>query len=135
MLRQLTPSSYVLALFNSKVPAGFPSPADDYIQQSLSLDDLLIQHPSATYLVKAQGHSMVGAGIYDGDILIIDRALNPMTGDVVVASINGEFTCKYLNIEQKELRPANPRYPVIPLNDDMDLLIEGVVISSIRKHR
>lgn len=135
MLIQLLPSSIDIKLFGSQVSAGFPSPADDYIEQGLNLDELLIKHPSATYLVKASGHSMIGAGIYDGDILIIDRAVTATTGDIVIASINGEFTCKYLNIEKKELRPANPRFPIIKLHDEVDLLIEGVVISSIRMHR
>lgn len=135
MLIQLMPSSLDIKLFSSKVSAGFPSPADDYIEQGLNLDELLIKHPSATYLVKANGHSMIGAGIYDGDILIIDRAVTATTGDIIIASIDGEFTCKYLNIEKKELRPANPKFPIIKLHDDVDLLIEGVVISSIRMHR
>ncbi len=129
------PSSLKIKLFSSQVSAGFPSPADDYIEQGLNLDELLIKHPSATYLVRASGNSMIGAGIFDGDILIIDRALTATTGDIVIASIEGEFTCKYLNIEKQELRPANPRFPVIKLHNDIDLLIEGVVISSIRMHR
>ncbi len=131
----VTPSSTEIKLFNSKVSAGFPSPADDYIEESLSLDELLIKHPSATYLVKAQGHSMIGAGIYNGDVLIIDRALTAVTGDIVIASVDGDFTCKYLDLEAKELRPANPRYAVIKIDDEIELLIEGVVISSIRMHR
>jgi DNA polymerase V len=135
MLIQLMPSSLKIKLFSSQVSAGFPSPADDYIEQGLNLDELLIKHPSATYLVRASGNSMIGAGIFDGDILIIDRALTATTGDIVIASIEGEFTCKYLNIEKQELRPANPRFPVIKLHNDIDLLIEGVVISSIRMHR
>ena len=135
MLIQLMPSSLKIKLFSSQVSAGFPSPADDYIEQGLNLDELLIKHPSATYLVRASGNSMIGAGIFDGDILIIDRALTATTGDIVIACIEGEFTCKYLNIEKQELRPANPRFPVIKLHNDIDLLIEGVVISSIRMHR
>jgi|TARA_R110002049_G_C8980474_1_gene548266 DNA polymerase V len=135
MLIFITPSTTEIKLFNSKVSAGFPSPADDYIEESLSLDELLIKHPSATYMVKAQGNSMIGAGIYDGDILIIDRALTATTGDIVIASIDGEFTCKYLNLESQELRPANPRYSVIKIKDDIELLIEGVVTSSMRMHR
>ena len=135
MLVKIAPSYSEIKLFNSKVSAGFPSPADDYIEKGLSLDELLVKHPSATYLVRASGHSMIGAGIYDGDVLIIDRSVTAITGDIVIASIDGQFTCKFLNIEAQELRPANPRYPVIKLHDDIELLIEGVVISSIRMHR
>ena len=135
MLIFITPSTTEIKLFNSTVSAGFPSPADDYIEESLSLDELLIKHPSATYMVKAQGNSMIGAGIYDGDVLIIDRALTAVTGDIVIASIDGEFTCKYLDLEAKELRPANPRYSVIKIQDDIELLVEGVVTSSMRMHR
>lgn len=135
MLLPVHPSSFYFKLFGSSISAGFPSPADDYVEKGLSLDELLIQHPSATYLVKANGNSMIGAGIYNGDILIIDRAVKPVTGDIVIAALDGELTCKYLNVEHQELRPANPRYPVIKIQDGSDFLVEGVVISSIRMHR
>lgn len=134
-MQSLTPSHIKLKLYSSTVAAGFPSPADDYVEKNLSLDDLLISHPSATYLVKAHGTSMIGAGIYDGDILIIDRSVTPHTGDIVIAAIDGELTCKYINLECKELRPANPRFSAIKIKQDVDCVIEGVVTSSIRMHR
>lgn len=131
----LTPSAFSLRYFISSVAAGFPSPADDYIERHLSLDELLIKHPSATYLVRAEGDSMIGSGIFNQDILLVDRALTPRHGDIVVAAIEGELTCKYLNLKLRQLMAANAKYPPIPISDEMDCMIEGVVISSIRLHR
>lgn len=106
-----------------------------YIERHLSLDELLIKHPSATYLVRAEGDSMIGSGIFNQDILLVDRALTPRHGDIVVAAIEGELTCKYLNLKLHQLMAANAKYPPIPISDEMDCMIEGVVISSIRLHR
>lgn len=124
-----------LTFFSSLVAAGFPSPADDYAEKSLSLDELLVKHPSATYLVRANGDSMVRSGIFDQDILIVDRAVKASDGDIVIAAFNGELTCKYLDTHAKQLVAANPAYPPIPIKDEEDVVIEGVVISSIRLHR
>lgn len=138
MLSPLVPlarSKVVLKLFSSAVAAGFPSPADDYVEKGLSMDDLLIKHPSSTYLARASGDSMVGCGILDGDILIIDRSLTPENGDIVIAAIDGELTCKFLDLKQNQLVSANSKYPPIKLNEEVELLIEGIVISSIRQHR
>ena len=76
-----------LPLFSHKVAAGFPSPADDYIEGRLSLDEYLIQHKEATFFVRAKGNSMVGAGIFDGDLLVVDKSLTPASGDIVIAKI------------------------------------------------
>lgn len=116
------------------VPAGFPSPADDYLQKALDLNEHLIKRPSATYFVRVQGDSMTGAGIYDGDLLIVDRSLTPGHGEIVIAALNGELTCKALDRHRRQLVAANPEYPPIPV-DNMELVIEGVVIASIRYHR
>jgi DNA polymerase V len=124
-----------LSFYLSYVAAGFPSPADDYAEQSLSIDELLIKHPSATYLVRASGDSMIRSGIFDQDILIVDRAVEPKDGDIVIAGVDGELTCKYLNLAKRCLVAANPAYPAIPIRDEQDMVIEGVVISSIRLHR
>jgi len=129
------PSSLSLRYFVSPVAAGFPSPADDYIERHLSLDELLIKHPSATYLVRAEGDSMIGSGIFNQDILLVDRSLTPRHGDIVVAAIGGELTCKYLNLKTRQLVSANAKYPPIPIPEDMECLIEGVVTSSLRLHR
>tara|TARA_R110001583_G_scaffold22377_7_gene84030 strand:+ start:33186 stop:33596 length:411 start_codon:yes stop_codon:yes gene_type:complete len=114
---------------------GFESPASDYLQLPLSLDALLIEHPSATFIGKADGHSMQGVGIFSGDILIVDRHVTVKDRDVIVANFNGEFICKILNIKERLLLSANPRYKNIAINEDDQFTIEGVVIRSIRCHR
>lgn len=124
-----------LVLYSHALQAGFPSPADDYKETALSLDEHLIQHPAATYLARACGDSMEGVGIFDRDLLIIDRSLEPRNGDVVVAAIDGELTCKLLDTKHQVLKAANPKYPPIAIGDEMELLIEGVIMASIRYHR
>ncbi|MEH6468621.1 MAG: translesion error-prone DNA polymerase V autoproteolytic subunit [Porticoccus sp.] len=124
-----------LPLFGMAVRAGFPSPADDFIETPLDLREHLIKHPSATFFARAEGDSMTGFGIFNGDLLIVDRALQPQHGDVVIAAIDGELTCKVLDMHDKLLRSGNVRYPPIELHDNAELLIEGVVIHSVRHHR
>ena len=123
--------SVILPFFSSSVPAGFPSPADDYIEAGLDLNEYLVKHPSATYLARASGDSMTKAGILDGALLVVDKSIPPKTGHIVIAAINGELTCKILDIEHRLLRAANPSYPSVALNEDLDLLIEGVVVHAI----
>jgi len=97
----LRPSASVaLPLFMNAVPAGFPSPAHDYIERTLDLNELCIRHPAATYFVRAKGDSMLGAGIFSGDILVVDRALKAVDGDIVIACVNGEFTVNIALIDQ-----------------------------------
>ncbi len=122
-------------LYLSSVPAGFPSPADDYLDRELDLLDLLVKHPAATFFCRVTGDSMVDAGIYDGDILIVDRAVKPVQGDVVVAAVAGELTCKHIDLHHRRLLPANAAYKPIDIPDGSDLVIEGVVVNSIRFHR
>lgn len=126
-----------LPLFSHKVAAGFPSPADDYIEGRLSLDEHLIQHKDATFFVRAKGNSMTGAHIDDGDILIVDKSLKPQFGDIVVAVVDGEFTVKFLaqRGEAVMLMPANPKFKEIEFKDGQELEIWGVVTSSVKKHR
>lgn len=123
-----------LTLFGETVPAGFPSPADDYKEDALSLDEHLISHPAATFLARASGDSMQGVGIYDQDLLIIDRSLTPRTGHVVIAAIDGELCCKKIDVEGKRLLSANKDYAPIQLSQEQDVIIEGVVKASIRYH-
>jgi DNA polymerase V len=120
-----------LPFFSAHVPAGFPSPADDYIETGLDLNEYLVKHPSSTFLARASGDSMTQAGILDGALLVVDKSLTPKSGNVVIAAINGELTCKILDIEHRLLRAANPSYPSISLDEDTDLLIEGVVVHAI----
>lgn len=126
-----------LPLFSYSIPAGFPSPADDYIENRLSLDEHLIQHKDSTFFVRAKGNSMVGAGIFDGDILVVDKSLEPSTGDIVVAVIDGEFTVKYLFQEGEAviLKPANARFKEIALQDGQELQVWGVVTSTVKQFR
>ena len=123
----------LLPQFSPSVSCGFPSPADDFIEDRLDINEHLIKHPSATYLVKAQGESMTGKGIFDGDTLIVDQHLQAKNGDIVIASINGEQTCKTLDLIKGQLTPANKSMPPIPIGK-CELVIEGVVIHSIRHH-
>lgn len=131
----LLKSDLSLPLYSSRVEAGFPSPADDYIEKGLSLDELLIQHPSSTYLVRAQGDSMTGCGIFNNDVLIVDRSLTPKHRDIVIAALDGELTCKFIDLTQHRLVSANPKYPPILIPESSDFLVEGVVSASIRFHR
>lgn len=124
-------------LYGYTVPAGFPSPADDYIEGRLSLDEHLIQHKDSTFFVRAKGNSMVGAGIFDGDILVVDKSLEPGSGDIVVAVVEGEFTVKYLVRQGGDflLKPANARYQDILLKDGQELQVWGVVTSTVKQFR
>ena len=117
---------------------GFPSPAQDYIDRSLNFNEDIIKHPAATFYAKALGDSMEGAGIEEGDILIIDRALEPQDGNIVVAFYNNEFTVKYLDISKKDkgivrLVPANPRYRPIVMKEGDELQVWGVVSYVLKK--
>lgn len=127
--------SIELPLYAARVQAGFPSPADDYIQTPLDLSEHVIQHPAATYYVRASGDSMTGLGIYSGDLLIVDRALEAKHGDVVIAAIAGELTCKVLDERRRRLLSANQKFEPIPITEETDLVIEGVVTHSLRYHR
>lgn len=129
------PPIVLLPLFGTAVRAGFPSPADDFVETPLDIREHLIKHPSATFFARAEGDSMTGFGIFNGDLLIVDRALQPQHGDVVIAAIDGELTCKVLDMHEKLLRSGNVRYQPIKLHDNAELLIEGVVIHSVRHHR
>jgi DNA polymerase V len=132
------PSALTRPLFLAQAPAGFPSPADDHLDRDLDLHELLIQHPAATYFVRLAGDSMQGAGLYDGDLLIVDRSLEPKHTDIVIAVLNGELTVKRLFTQGPlvQLRPANPRYPIITVTPDQELFIWGVVTGSVRQfHR
>jgi len=123
-----------LPSFLEGVSAGFPSPAEAYQEERIDLNEVVIKHPSSTYFARASGHSMRGCGIYDGDLLVIDRSVEAKSGFVIVAAMNGELLCKVLDTDNRCLKAANPRYPDIPINEEMDFLIEGVVTHSLRCH-
>ena len=120
--------------------AGFPSPAQDYIDRSLDFNRDIIRHPAATFYAKVIGQSMEGAGIDSGDIIVVDRALEPMDGDIVVACLNGEFTLKYIDLSKKSkgvvcLRPDNDDYEPIYLREGEELIVWGVVSCVIKRFR
>jgi len=123
-----------LPLFIHSVPAGFPSPADDYLESSLDLNTYLIKHPAATYLARAKGNSMEGCGIYDGDLLVVDRSLEAQHGQVIIAALDGQLTCKILDKKNHRLLSSNKSYAPIAVGEFSDLIIEGVVIHSVRHH-
>ena len=122
-----------LRLFLCRVPAGFPSPADDYIDEVFDLNQKLITNKSATFLARAEGNSMQGAGIFSGGLLIVDRSLKPAAGKVVVASLNGELVVKRHGVIEGKpfLLAENPDYAPLPLSEDHELVIWGVVVHCI----
>lgn len=122
-------------LFLSSVPAGFPSPADDYIERQLDLNEYFVKHPAATFYIRVTGESMTGAGIFPNDILVVDRSLEPLHGSIVIAVIDNELTVKRLHKKGGvvELHPENPAFPIIRLKSEMELVIWGVVSGVTRK--
>ncbi len=123
-------------LYSSQVQCGFPSPAEDYIETPLDLNEHLISKPAATFFVKAKGDSMIGAGIYEGDLVIIDRSKSALNNHVVLAVLNGEFTLKRLQKSRGQvwLHPENQKYKSIQITNEMDFQIWGVVTYTIHKH-
>jgi DNA polymerase V len=117
------------------VCAGFPSPAEDLGAQRIDLTKVLIKHPQATYLLKASGHSMVDAGIFDSDILVVDRAVKPRHNHIVVAVVDGDFTVKRLHQRagQIKLKAANPTFADITPKDGQEIVIWGVVTATIKQ--
>ncbi len=133
-------SSLRLPLADGGVHAGFPSPAQDYIDNSFDFNKNIISNPAATFYAVVNGDSMTGAGISDNDILVIDRSLDAIHNDIIVAFINGEFTVKYLDLSEKNngviwLRPANDKYEPIKITEDCNFKVWGVVSTVIKRLR
>jgi DNA polymerase V len=128
-------SKIPLTLFATGVPAGFPSPAEDYVEGQLDLNTHLIKRPAATFLVRAVGDSMTGAGIYPNDLLVVDRSIPALHGSIVIAVVNGELTVKRLHHLAGEIRleAENPAYAPIEVSGDMELWCWGVVTSAIHQ--
>ena len=127
---------YELPLLASRIPAGFPSPAEGYAEESLDLNRYLIRHPVATFFVRVQGDSMTGAHIFDGDLLVVDRAEEVRGGHVVLAQIGGEMVVKRLRRidDRLWLSPENPAFPDFPINEDGETVIWGRVMHSVTHH-
>ena len=123
-----TTTELKIPLFESGVSAGFPSPADDYLDLPIDLNEFLIKHPAATFYVRVKGNSMEGAGIRNGDLLIVDRAEEPRNKSIVLGVINGEFTVKRIKKKGSDLylMPDNPEFKPIKIDDNMDFQVWGV---------
>ncbi len=125
-----------LPMFEEGVSAGFPTPAGDGIDRRLDLNALMAAHPDSTFYVRVDGDSMIEGGIFSGDILAVDRSLDPHEGDIVVASVDGEFCVKVLRFQkgqQPVLYPQNRNYPAIRITENMEFSLFGVVTGVIRK--
>lgn len=133
LLRAQTDTHVDLPLMGSGVSAGFPSPADDFIEGSIDLNKLLIRDPAATFFARVAGDSMRDDGIYDGNLLVVEKKMKPCEGDIVVCYLNGDFTLKHLEHHNDKifLIPANPKYQPIEVSPDDDLIVWGTVIASI----
>ncbi len=125
-----------IPLFSDQVPAGFPSPATDYCERKLDLNELCVQKPAATYFVRAQGESMIEAGIFPGDVIVVDRSITATHGDIVVASYNGELLLKKLETHPAtRLVPMNKDFDSIIIPEGSDLQIFGVATTVIHNLR
>ena len=129
------PSACRLPLYGSRVAAGFPSPADDYLEGHLDLNRYLITDSAACFMVRVSGDSMQGAGILDGDLLVVNRSLPPRHGRIVLAVVGGEFTVKrlYQRDGRTALLPENPAYPAIDIGPGQSLQVWGVVSACVRR--
>lgn len=125
-----------LPLYSFKVPAGFPSPAADHIEKHISLDELFDIRAPHVYLVRIDGDSMQGAGIYSGDLVVVDRSIDAVSGDIVIAALNSEPFCKRLLLRETAvmLLSENPKYPARHVMEGDELVIWGVVKYSVRDH-
>lgn len=131
-------STYMpLPYADSGIAAGFPSPAQDYLEESIDLNKELIRHPASTFYGKVTGDSMAGEGIQEGDILVIDKSLEVCNNDLVVCYLDGEFTLKRVQFDKEAawLIPSNPKYAPIKVTPENDFMIWGVVIYTIKKNR
>lgn len=137
MLPAINPPKTPVPLFGTKVRAGFPSPADDYVEDRLDLNDLLVKNGPATFFLRVEGCSMIGAGIFEGDIVVVDRSLEPRHRDIVLAIVDGRHTIKRLIHKKGEVRlqTENPDQPDIVLKEGMEMTVVGVITNSIHPLR
>ncbi len=131
-----TTKRFRIPLLNDSVSAGFPSPADDYTEENIDLNEHLISNPFSTFFLRVKGESMINAGIKDKDLIIVDKSLIAKPGDIVIAMIDGEFTIKRLSIKNDELylKAENHNYPDFSFKNHIDVQIWGVVIYSIHSY-
>lgn len=131
-----SPLPLLIPLLNNGISAGFPSPALDFIDERIDINKLLLKRPSATFMGRVSGDSMKNAGIFDGDLIIIDKSIKPEHNMIAVCVINAELTLKRICIKDKRcyLMPENENYPVIEITEDTTLMVWGIVVHSIRNH-
>ncbi len=128
-----------LPLYATRPAAGFPAPGDDLIERVLDINDLVVKHPASTFFVRVEGDSMIGAGIFSGDVLVIDRAIEARDGHIVVAAVNGELVVKRLSLRKTfegsilELVSENDTYAPIVVGEDETCFLWGVVVGSVRQ--
>lgn len=129
------PSGRKYPLYLSAVSAGWPSPSDDYVEEEIDLHDIAVRNPAATFFLRATGDSMIGVGIHDGDLLVVDRSLPANHNRIVIAAIDGELLVKkiFRKKDRVYLVPANPDYPDIDITDEEYLYIWGVVTYALHK--
>ena len=125
-----------IPLLSDAISAGFPSPADDYTEENIDLNDHLISNPFSTFFLRVKGDSMINAGIQDKDLIIVDKSLTAKPGDIIIAMIDGEFTIKRLSIRNNELylKAENNTYPDFKFKNHIDIQIWGVVVYSIHSY-
>ena len=128
-------SKQSLNLYASQIPAGFPSPAEDFLEKRLDLNEYLIQNKSATFLIRVHGNSMINAGIFDGDMLVVDRSIQSTSGKIILGVLNGEFTVKRIEKRKTKLFliPENDHFKPVEITPEMDFKIWGVVTFAIHK--
>ena len=139
LLPAIDPTRLSLPLFSNRIPAGFPSPADDHVEDRIDLNEELIRNPPATFMIRVEGNSMIDANIFAGDILIVDRSIEARDGHVIVAVVDGKFTVKRLSMKRGKVRllPENPdpAYQPIDFKDGQELVVWGVVTNVIHPVR
>ena len=123
----------LLTFYKEAVECGFPSPARDFTEGTIDLNEELIPHPNATFIVRARGDSMVGSGIYPGDLLIVDRSIKPQNESIIIAVLDGELSVKILRLKNKQvnLSSSNKNYKAVPVSEEMDFTIWGVCTNVI----
>jgi DNA polymerase V len=133
LLPSLTPTTLELPIFTCRVQGGFASPADDHLEGTVDLNELLVHHPAATFFLRVSGNSMIGVGIHEGDLLVVDRSIDAKDGSIVIAALNGQLTVKRLSYADGEvsLVPENPEFQPMPVLEFDELVIWGCVTNVI----
>lgn len=126
---------YRIPFLSGKIPAGFPLNAENHVEEWVDLNQMVIKHPESTFMIEAMGDSMIGAGIQEKDLLIVDGSIEAKSGMIVIAAIDGEYTVKRFHNKDGKIKllPANKEYPEIDITDKMQFYIAGVVIEMVRK--